>query len=409
MKAVEVLSERSSMPRTKQRRSVRLSIRALILLSAAALAVIVGSERGSVPFLARSAVPKPPALPVPVSVTSAQRQDVPIFLTGLGTVQAYNSVLVKSRVDGQIVKINFSEGKDVRTGDVLVQIDPRPYEAALSQAEANKLKDEAQLDNARLDLDRLSRLVAINAVSKKEADTAHALVAQLEATLKADQAAINIASTQLDYTVIRSPIDGRAGTRLIDIGNIVLATDTAGIVTINQLNPIYVNFALPADSMPAVRARLKESGVRVTAQDSNVADLATGTLTVIDNQVNTATGTVTYKATFANGGEMLWPGQFVNVRVETDVRRDVLALPVRSIQQGPDGPFVFVVGSNHVVEKRPVKVGPSSKVAAIVDAGLQQGEIVVTDGQYRIQSGTRVDILASPPEHSITAASQATK
>jgi membrane fusion protein, multidrug efflux system len=409
MKAVEVLSERTSMPRTKQRRSVRLSIRALILLSAAALAVIVGSERGSVPFLARSAVPKPPALPVPVSVTSAQRQDVPIFLTGLGTVQAYNSVLVKSRVDGQIVKINFSEGKDVRTGDVLVQIDPRPYEAALSQAEANKLKDEAQLDNARLDLDRLSRLVAINAVSKKEADTARALVAELEATLKADQAAINIASTQLDYTVIRSPIDGRAGTRLIDIGNIVLATDTAGIVTINQLNPIYVNFALPADSMPAVRARLKESGVRVTAQDSNVADLATGTLTVIDNQVNTATGTVTYKATFANGGEMLWPGQFVNVRVETDVRRDVLALPVRSIQQGPDGPFVFVVGSNHVVEKRPVKVGPSSKVAAIVDAGLQQGEIVVTDGQYRIQSGTRVDILASPPEHSITAASQATK
>jgi multidrug efflux system membrane fusion protein len=407
MKVVEVPSERTSMPRTKRRRSVRLSIGALILLSGAALAVFVGSERGSVPFLAQSAVPKPAALPVPVSAVSVKRQDVPIFLTGLGTVQAYNSVLVKSRVDGEIVKINFSEGKDVRTGNVLVQIDPRPYEAALSQAKANKLKDEAQLENARLDLDRLSRLVTINAVSKQQADTARALVAQLEATVKADQAAIDIASTQLDYTVIRSPIDGRAGTRMIDIGNIVRATDTAGIVTINQLNPIYVNFALPADSLPPVRARLKEGDVRVTAQDSNLVDLATGALTVIDNQVNTATGTVTYKATFANGDEMLWPGQFVNVRVEIDVRRDVLALPARSIQQGPDGPFVFVVDSNHVVAKRSVKVGPSSKVAAVVDAGLQQGEIVVTDGQYRIQSGTPVDILASPPEPSSAAALQA--
>jgi multidrug efflux system membrane fusion protein len=335
---------------------------------------------------------------------------VPVYLTGIGAVQAYNSVLVKSRVDGQIVRINFSEGRDVRTGDVLVEIDPRPYEAALNQAEANKLKDEAQLENARLDLDRLSRLVTTNAVSKQQADAARALVAQLDATVKADQALIDMARTQLDYTRIRSPIDGRAGTRLIDIGNIVRATDTAGIVTINQLNPIYVNFALPADSLPPVRARLKEGDVPVTAQDSNLVDLATGALTVIDNQVSAATGTVTYKATFANGDEVLWPGQFVNVRVEIDVRRDVLALPVRAVQQGPDGPFVFVVGSNQMVANRPVKVGLLGKVTAIVDAGLQPGEMVVTDGQYRIQSGTRVDILAGQAEApGRAAASQATQ
>src|SRR5215470_3309730 len=305
-----------------------------ILLSAIGLALYFGTARGSIPFLAQSSAPRPAPIPVPVSATPTERRDVPIYLTGIGTVQAYNSVLVKSRVDGQIVKINFSEGKDVRAGDVLVEIDPRPFEAALNQAQANKLKDEAQLDNARLDLDRLTRLVTTNAVSKQQADTARALVAQLDATVKADQALIDMARTQLDYTKIRSPIDGRAGTRLIDIGNMVRTTDTGGIVTINQMDPIFVTFALPADSLPPVRARAKEGDVPVLAQDSNLIDLATGTLTVIDNQVNAATGTVTYKATFANGDEVLWPGQFVNVRVELEVRRAVLALPVRTLHQG---------------------------------------------------------------------------
>jgi multidrug efflux system membrane fusion protein len=190
----------------------------------------------------------------------------------------------------------------------------------------------------------------------------------------------------------------------------VRATDTAGIVTINQLNPIFVNFALPADSLPPVRTRAKDGNVPVVAQDSNLVDLATGSLTVIDNQVNAATGTVTYKATFANSDEVLWPGQFVNVRVELDIRRDVLALPVRAVQQGPDGPFVFLVGPNRVVEKRLIKAGLLSKATAIVDAGLQPGEMVVTDGQYRIQNGTRVDVLANPVEASgRTLDSQATQ
>ena len=235
-------------------------------------------------------------------------------------------------------------------------------------------------------------------MSKQQADTARALVAQLDATVKADQAAIDMARTQLDYTMIRSPIDGRAGTRLIDIGNMIRATDTAGIVTINQMHPIFVNFALPAESLPPVRARAKDADVPVLVQDSNLADLATGTLTVIDNQVNATTGTITYKATFTNSDQVLWPGQFVNVRVELDIRRDVLALPVRAVQQGPDGPFVFVVGPKQVVEKRPITVGLLSKTTAIVNAGLQPGEMVVTDGQYRIQNGTIVDVHANLAE-----------
>jgi multidrug efflux system membrane fusion protein len=207
-----------------------------------------------------------------------------------------------------------------------------------------------------------------------------------------------MARTQLDYARIHSPINGRAGTRLIDTGNMIRAADTAGIVTINQIDPIFVNFALPADTLPPVRARSKEGSVPVIAQDSNLVDLTTGVLTVIDNQVNPATGTVTYKATFPNGNEVLWPGQFVNVRVELDIRRDVLALPVRAVQQGPDGPFVFVVRPNRTIEKRPIKVGVLSKATAIVDAGLQPDEMVVTDGQYRIQNGTLVEVLATPAE-----------
>jgi multidrug efflux system membrane fusion protein len=370
----------------------------VILLAAAGLAYYFGAAQGSLPFLTQAAVPRPAAIPVPVSAAPVQRRDVPIYLTGLGTVQAYNSVLVKSRVDGQIVKINFSEGKDVHAGDVLVEIDPRPYEAALGQAMANKLKDEAQRDNARLDVDRLTKLIATNAVSKQQVDTARALLAQLEAVVAADQAAIDMTRTQLDYAKIHSPIDGRAGTRLIDIGNMIRAADTTGIVTINQLNPIFVNFALQADSLQPVRAKTKDGNVPVIAQDSNLVDLATGSLTVIDNQINAATGTVTFKATFANRDEVLWPGQFVNVRVELDVRRDVLALPVRAVQQGPDGPFVFVVAPNRKVEKRPIRVGLMNKTTAIVDAGLQTGEMVVTDGQYRIQNGTLVNVLATPAE-----------
>jgi multidrug efflux system membrane fusion protein len=375
---------------------MRRSPAALIVLSGAALAVYLSLAPVPFPFRAQSAVPTPTPPLVPVSAAVAQRGDVPVDVTGLGTVQAYNSVLVKSRVDGQIIKINFSEGMDVRPGDALVEIDPRPFQAALSQAQANKLKDEAQLENAHLDAERFTRLSATNAVSTQQLDTARALVGQLEAAVKGDQAQIDMAQTQLDYTRIRSPIAGRAGTRLIDVGNIVRATDTGGIVVINQMNPIFVTFALSADALPQIRSRLKIGEVKVTAQDSNLGDLATGTLTVIDNQINAATGTVAFKATFGNDTQVLWPGQFVNVRVEVDVRRNVLSLPVTAIQQGPDGPFVFVVGANRIVHRRSVKVGMLTKTIAIVDDGVRPGELVVTDGQYRIQDGSVVDVTAPP-------------
>jgi len=375
---------------------MRRSPAALIVLSGAALAVYLSLAPVPFPFRAQSAVPTPTPPLVPVSAAVAQRGDVPVDVTGLGTVQAYNSVLVKSRVDGQIIKINFSEGMDVRPGDALVEIDPRPFQAALSQAQANKLKDEAQLENARLDAERFKRLSATNAVSTQQLDTARALVGQLEAAVKGDQAQIDMAQTQLDYTRIRSPIVGRAGTRLIDVGNIVRATDTGGIVVINQMNPIFVTFALSADALPQIRSRSKIGEVKVTAQDSNLGDLATGTLTVIDNQINAATGTVAFKATFGNDDQVLWPGQFVNVRVEVDVRRNVLSLPVTAIQQGPDGPFVFVVGANRIVHRRSVKVGMLTKTIAIVDDGVRPGELVVTDGQYRIQDGSLVDVTAPP-------------
>jgi membrane fusion protein, multidrug efflux system len=367
----------------------------VLLFGVLAGALALGAARQFGWYSSQASAPRaaPPAVPVHAAVV--KRQDVPIVLPGLGTVQAFNSVLVKSRVDGQIIKINFTEGQNVRAGDVLVEIDPAPFEAALAQTQATKLKDEAQLENARLDLERFNRLATTNAVSKQQIDTARALVAQIEATVKADQAMIDMAQTQLNYTRIRSPIDGRAGSRVIDAGNFVRgANDTAGIVTINQLNPINVTFALPADTLPRIKTSTQNGDVPVVAQDSNGNDLLSGKLTVIDNLINPATATINYKATFDNSDEVLWPGQFVNVRVELAVRRDVVAIPLTAVQQGPDGPYAFVVGENRRVQKRALKVGVLTKTVAIIDDGLQQGDVVVTEGQYRIQPGTVVDVLS---------------
>jgi multidrug efflux system membrane fusion protein len=367
----------------------------VVVMTAALVGGVVGAARQFGWYSSQASAPRaaPPA--VPVRAAPVKRQDVPIVLSGLGTVQAFNSVLVKSRVDGQIIKINFTEGQNVRAGDVLVEIDAAPFQATLAQAQATKLKDEAQLENARLDLERFSRLATTNAVSKQQIDTARALVAQLEATVKADQALIDMAQTQLNYTRIRSPIDGRAGTRVIDAGNFVRgANDAASIVTINQLNPINVTFALPADTLPRVKTSAQNGDVPVVAQDSSGNHLLSGKLTVIDNLINPATATINYKATFDNSAEVLWPGQFVNVRVELETRRDVVTVPLTAVQQGPDGPYAFVVGENRRVQKRALKVGVLTKTVAIIDDGLQPGDIVVTEGQYRIQPGTVVDVLS---------------
>jgi multidrug efflux system membrane fusion protein len=359
---------------------------ALLVIGAAAVLADTRWRGSSIPrSVARVSEPA-----IPVVTDKARRADVPIYLTGLGTVQAFNSVLIRSRVDGQIVKIRFEEGSDIHAGDVLIEIDQAPLEAALAQAKANELKDQAQLNNARRDLGRYTGLAKTGAGSTQQLDTTQALVEQLEATIKADQALVDTAQVQLNYTRIRSPIDGRVGTRLVDAGNIVRASDTTGIVTINQIHPIFVSFALPADSLPQLRAGSKTGDVTVTALDREGRTLATGVLAVIDNQINPATGAINYKAKFDNADDVLWPGQFVNLRIQLATRRNVIAVPVTAVQQGPDGSYAFVVGDDRAVQKRVLKVGARNKTTAIIDDGLEPGEQIVTDGQYRIQAGSKV-------------------
>jgi multidrug efflux system membrane fusion protein len=371
---------------------VRRLILIIALLTAGAATISIDSRWWALSI--SQSVARSSEQAIPVVTDKARRADVPIYLSGLGTVQAFNSVLIKSRVDGQIVKIRYEEGKNVRAGDVLIEIDRTPFEAALALAQANKLRDEAQRDNARLDFDRYTNLAKTGASTTQQLDTTRALVAQTEASVKADQALIETAQVQLNYSTIRSPIDGRVGTRLVDAGNIVRATDTTGIVTINQIHPIFVSFALPADSLPQLRAQLKDSDVIVTALSRDGQVLARGVLAVIDNQINPATGAINYKAKFDNGDDALWPGQFANLRIQLAIRRNVIAVPVTAVQQGPDGPYAFVVGDDRIVQKRPLKVGALNKTTAIIDDGLQAGEQIVTDGQYRIQAGSTVEATA---------------
>jgi multidrug efflux system membrane fusion protein len=331
----------------------------------------------------------PPAVPVTTAV--AARRDLPIYLTGLGAVQASFTIGIRSQVDGKIEQVLFNEGQQVKKGDVLVKIDPRLYQAALDQAKAKKMQDEAQLDNARLDLDRMGRLIATNAASKQQLDTARALVAQLEATVKADQAAIDTAQTQLDYATITAPSDGRMGVRNIDPGNIVHATDSATIATLTLTQPAAVLFTLSARSLNDVREAMERGPVEVMAfSQDNTRALSKGTLLLIDNIVDQASATMRLKAMFANKDDKLWPGDFVNARVLIDVRKDVLAIPSPAIQRGPDGLFAWVVKPEGVAEARPVKVGPASGDQTIVTSGLVEGERVVVNGQYKLRPGSRV-------------------
>jgi multidrug efflux system membrane fusion protein len=343
---------------------------------------------------ATEAAPSSPRIPVMAEL--AEYTDVPVYLSGLGTVQAFNSVLIRSRVDGQILKMDFAEGQEVRAGDTIAEIDPRSYAAALAQAKATKVKDQAMLDNAQLDLKRYRGLVAQDSIPRQQLDTQGALAQQLQGTVDADQAQIDMAQVQLSYCSIRSPIDGRVGARLVDAGNIVHANDTTGIVSINQVRPIWVSFALPAASLAEVRARQRQGDVEVIAEGADGHELATGKLSVIDNQINATTATITYKATFQNADEGLWPGQFVNIRLLLQVRRHALTVPVTAVVRGPEGAYAFVVGADGVAEKRPIKLGFSNRTIAIIDSGLAAGDRVVTDGQYRIEAGSRVEVLAPP-------------
>lgn len=353
--------------------------------------------------------PQRPAAPsVPVAAAFAERRDFPIFLTGLGAVQAYNLVTVKVRVDGHLDKVAFVEGQTVSEGEVLAQIDPRPFQALLAQARAAKKRDEAQLANAKLDLERTKTLILREFATRQLADTQRALVAQLEAAVQGDQAAIDNAEVQLGYTTIVSPIAGRTGMRLVDRGNIVRTTDTNALVVITQVQPISVVFTLPQDVLGEVVREMSRGSLKVFAHNRDGAtQLGEGVLVLIDNQVDPATGTIRLKATFENKDNALWPGQFVNVRLLLRTRPEVVTVPAQAVQQGQIGPFAYVIKSDQSVEQRTVKVGYSREGTSLIEEGLKPGDQVVVEGQYKLRPGARVQVSRSDkPQDRMTSASQ---
>jgi membrane fusion protein, multidrug efflux system len=372
---------------------VRRLIGGTAILALAALAVIwqLSSGAGVPPVAAQAA-----GQAIPVTAGTVAVEDVPVFLHGIGTVQAYNSVAIKSRVDGQIVKVEFKEGQDVKEGDLLVQIDPRGYQAALEQAQAAKQKDEANLVGAQADLERYEKLLTPGWQTRQSYDQQKAQVAQLQAGIKGDEAQINTAKINLGYTDIRSPIDGRLGARLVDKGNIVHANDNTPLVMITELRPIFVSFTLPQETLDDVHENNKQAPLVVRAYSGDgKKQLAEGKLTLIDNMIDQATGTIHLKARFDNDDERLWPGEFVSLRVILSTRRGVATVPQQTVQQGPNGHYAYVIKPDNTVERRGVEVASIQDGVAVITKGLAAGERVVVDGQFRLTEGVRVNPTAA--------------
>ena len=330
---------------------------------------------------------------VPVVVATAGKGDLPVFYNGLGNVTAFNTVTVRSRVDGQIVKVNFVEGQYVKEGEALIEIDPRPYQVQQEQAEGQLAKDQAQLRDAQVDYERYKLLYQEGVIPKQQLDTQQALVGTNEGAIKADQAAIDNAKLQIVYSHITAPIGGRVGLRLVDIGNIVHATDTNGLVVITQLQPISVIFTLPQDQLPQVMARMKQGPpLVVEAYDrDNIAKIATGKLLTIDNQIDTTTGTYKLKAVFDNSKNELFPNQFVNMHLLVDTRKNVVLAPTTAIVRGAQGTYVFVVGSDSKVKIHNVTLAETTGNITGITSGLNPGDVVVTDGQDKLQDGSKVE------------------
>lgn len=340
--------------------------------------------------------------PVPVVVTAAKLENVPVWLEGVGAAKARNTVTVRPQVDGKILSINFKEGQEVRQGDVLAQIDPVTYKAQLDQAIAKKALDESQLANARRDLERYTQLSA-NVIAAKTVDTQRALVSQLEAQIKSDDAAIENTRAILGYATVVAPISGRTGMRLIDVGNLVRASD-AGIVVITEVQPISVLFTLPQQDLPAINKAVAQRALKVEALETDSKNvLDTGELEVIDNQVDQTTGTIRLKADFPNKELQLWPGQFVNVRMLLNTLDQVVVVPTSAVQRGPDGTFVYIIGADNKASVRAVSVGQQNETLAVIAKGLAASEQVVTTGFARLKDGAEVTI--SVPEDSKPAAS----
>jgi multidrug efflux system membrane fusion protein len=341
--------------------------------------------------LAGAAAAQTPPAP-PVTVAPATRQDIPIFASGIGTVQAYRSVLVRARVDGTLDKILFHEGQDVKPGEVLAEIDPRPYAATLAQARAKRAADVALLENAKLDLSRYATLARSNFASRQQLDTQQALANEYTANIQADDAAIDSAALNLSFCEIQSPIEGVVGFRLVDIGNLIHATDTAGIVSITQVHPISLVFTLPEDQLPAVRDAMAQGAPLVLAYTSDGGhELAQGKLITPSNSIDTTTGTISLKAEFQNLDRHLWPGQFVAARIQLGVQHNAVVVPQSAVQHGPDGLYVYIVKPGNKAARVDVTVGYQGENHAVISQGLSGGEDVVVAGQVRVQDGMPVD------------------
>ncbi len=329
---------------------------------------------------------------IPVTFTEARKSDFPVYLNGLGTVQPYDTVTVRSRVDGEVIKVDLKQGQMVEEGAELAQIDPRPYQAALDQAMSKKAQDEASLRDAQLNLARYGALATQEFASRQQFNTQQATVQQLMAQIKGDQAVIDNAQTQVSYTTIRSPLTGKTGFRLVDPGNIVHAADTSGIVSIVKLQPISVVFTAPEEEVPDINKALAAGAVPVTALSSDgTKTLSQGKLALVNNEVDQASGTIRMKATFQNKDNMLWPGLSVSTRLLLDTLKQVIVLPSEAVGRGPNGLYAFVVGAGDKVEMRNLKVGPEGDDGTVVTQGISEGDKIVVSGQYELDQGTLVD------------------
>lgn len=376
-----------------QRRSTWLATATLVL-------VLGGGTWALTHHSAHAAKPEAAQAAPPVQVTTARvkQQDVQVYRSGIGTVASMATVTVKARIDGQLDKVGFVEGQDVKAGQMLAQLDPRTLQAQLAQAQATRAKDQATLANARADLKRYTTLIAQDAATQQQLDTQKALVNQLEATVQNDAAQVKYAEVQLSFTRISSPMDGRVGARLVDPGNIVHAADTNGLVVINQIDPIAVQFTLPEDAVQDINRLQQKSSqpLTVVAYDRSGAQmLGTGKLILLNNQIDTTSGTVQLKGSFANPQHTLWPGQFVNVRLQLDRRPDSLTVPAAAVQRGQDSTYVWVVDDQNKVGNVPVHVVQIADGTAVIDKGLSANQRVVVDGQYKLKPGATV--VEPPP------------
>jgi multidrug efflux system membrane fusion protein len=364
-----------------------------LLLTAAVIGGGAYALSSAQPGTTAASIPaSPPA--VPVVAEPVKSGDVPIYLRGIGTVQAYNTDTIRAQIQGQITQIAFKEGQTVHAGDLLAQIDPRPFQAQLDQAIANRERDQAQLVNAQANLQRDSQLLAHEYATPQTVDLDKANTGQYGAAVKADEAAIEYAQTQLAYTRITSPINGVTGIRLIDVGNIVHPTDPNGLVVVTQLQPIAVIFTLPETQLPQIQQAMAKGPLKVLAySEDNKIQLDQGTLAVLDNQIIQTSGSVKLKADFPNPEHRLWPGELVNIRLLIDTRQNALTIAAPAVQEGPQGSYVYVVKPDGTVENRTVKVAQQGAHTALVDSGLQANEQVVIGGQSRLQPGSPVTLL----------------